>query len=155
LIDRTTNKVLEVFKKTTPDQIMLQAQFDSGAVLSYHLRADAPMPGTPGLLWRIFGTKGEIQLTAPSFYINVGSLTPQVSLYQRSAEKAVEVPVIKDEYEALPLAARNIARQYEGFARGDMAGIPDFELAIKRHALIEEMLRRWDSGEQTSAAGLI
>jgi predicted dehydrogenase len=155
LINRKTGETVEIVRKTAPDQILFQSQHDSGAVLSYHLRSDKPMPGNSALLWRIFGTEGELQVTAPSAYVNVGFPTPTISFSQRGAEKAVDVPVIKDEWEGLPPTARNIARQYEGFAKGDLTGIPDFEMGVKRHALIEEMLRRWDSGDQTSSAGLI
>ena len=45
--------------------------------------------------------------------------------------------------------AKNIGRQYEAFRMGETEGIPDFELALKRHALIEEMYWRWDQGTQS------
>lgn len=50
-------------------------------------------------------------------------------------------------------AAQNVARLYEAFAEGkrdsgDEGYYPDWEEAVKRHKLIDEMYKRHDAGEQ-------
>jgi predicted dehydrogenase len=149
LVNRETNEIVEVFKKTTPDQIMLQATLETGAVLSYHTRADAASPSDPALIWRIFGTKGEIELTTTSrAYLNVGPVDTKITLHERRTGKVEEVKLGDDKFAELPSVARNIARIYEAYKDGTTEAVDDFDAALKRHALIDEMLRRWDSGEQ-------
>ena len=43
----------------------------------------------------------------------------------------------------LPVIARGIARLYEGYRRGE-GGVPDWDVAVKRHEVVEEMWRRYD-----------
>lgn len=57
-----------------------------------------------------------------------------------------------DGLDTLPHPAQNVGRIYEAFAagkrsrEGEAGGYPGWDVAIRRHELIEEMWRRWDAG---------
>lgn len=59
--------------------------------------------------------------------------------------EVITVDVRRDEYEHLPVLARNIARLYEAFtstkaeSKGEKEWYPDFEYALRKHDVIEEM----------------
>lgn len=53
-----------------------------------------------------------------------------------------------DEWDALPRHARNVARLYEAFWKGESEGIVTFEAAVRRHEMIDGIYEAWDKGEQ-------
>lgn len=125
-------------------------------VLSYHLRGGKPFPNSgssssvPQFVWNIYGTKGEIQVTAPTLGLNV-TTDVKIRVYDAATDKDEEVKVDRDDFlDGLEMPGRNISRLYEQFADGGK--YPDFEHATMRHALIDEMLSRWDSGKQSAEA---
>jgi predicted dehydrogenase len=143
---------------TVPNQIVFDAILKSGAVLTYKLHNTATIsPGAkpsvdgrrmPALDWRIFGSKGEIRITNyVTWALNAGSEDTKIEIYKADDGVVSEVDLEADEFKDVPLPARNIARVYEAFAAGlDVGGnkkvwYPDFEHALKRHELIEEMYR--------------
>lgn len=138
---RRVNGVIseEWHDKDTPDQIMLQGQFDREppAVLSFHLRAGSKAFGSPGSTWKVFGTKAEL-------IVDFSSAGPQmanaISMRLSNFEtKLVEEVVIYEggpEWEGLPFQGQNIGRLYEAYAAGEEVG--DFDLALRRHQLLDE-----------------
>jgi predicted dehydrogenase len=42
----------------------------------------------------------------------------------------------------------NVGRQYEAFAKGDTATILDFDHAVKRHQIIDAILKSAESGQR-------
>jgi len=135
---------------TVPDQIMLHGTLSpSNAPITIHYRGGKPFPNTPNIEWRIQGDKGEIRLTSSSWSLNVGRPDTTVELFdQAKGEEKGEVEVVvmeRDEWESLPMPARNIARMYEAFRKGEW--VPDFEWAVGRHGMIEEMWRRYDASQ--------
>jgi predicted dehydrogenase len=148
IIDRKTNAVVETVIKNTPDQFLIQGTLQSGALLSFHLRGGKPFPTGPQFLWRIYGEKGEIEVTAPMAYLNVGSDDTKVLLHDQLTGQVETIEVEKDEWDELPQPAKNIARLYEAIRKGESEGVADFESTVQRHALIEEMYKHWDSGDQ-------
>jgi predicted dehydrogenase len=148
IVDRNTNTLVETVIKDTPDQFLLQGTLESGALLSYHLRGGKPLPAGPQFLWRIYGEKGEIEVTASGALLNVGYGDEQILLHDQLTGKVEAVEVEKDQWEELPPQAKNIARLYEAFQKGEVEGVTDFEDIVKRHALIEDMYQHWDSGDQ-------
>lgn len=128
--------------------------------VSIHFRGGDPFPGMPAIEWRIQGSKGELKVTSSSPNLQVGSLDTRVEFWNGkeievlekekdewdalwfSGKKGGEDEEEGDEWAALKLGAGNIARLYEAFWKGEW--IPDFELGVKRHVLIEEMWERYD-----------
>ena len=145
------NKVItKSAPNTVPDQIMLHGTVPpSGAPVTIHYRGGKPFPGTPGIEWRIQGDIGEIRLTSPSWSLNIGRPDTKIELFDvETGEVEVEVVVPeRDQWDELPVPAQNIARMYEAFRKGEW--FPDFEWAVRRHAMIEEMWRRYDVSQRT------
>jgi predicted dehydrogenase len=149
IIDRKTNTVVDTVTKDTPDQVLIQGTLTSGAVLSFHIRGGKPFPSAPQFQWRIYGEKGEIEVTATGALLNVGYDNEKILLHDQISGEVETVEVEKDEWDELPRAARNIGRLYEAFRKGESdGGVADFEGVVKRHALIEDLYEHWDKGDQ-------
>lgn len=133
----------EWHNKDTPDQILLQGQFDREppAVLSFHLRAGSKSIGSPGSTWRIFGTKAELVVEFASAGPQMAKATSmRLSDFETKQVDEVVIHEGGSEWEGLPFQGQNIGRLYEAYAAGDEVG--DFELALRRHQLLDEF---WDS----------
>jgi len=131
--------------QTSHDLLSLHGRLQNGASLTFHLRGvgrGATFPSTPNLDWRIFGSTGDIRVTHDESILGGGvETTPIIEL--RKGEKVERIEVKVDELEGvgeMPLIARNIGAVYEAFAEGE--GYADFEHAVRRHRLIEEMYRQ-------------
>lgn len=144
-----TKNYVETITKDTPDHILIQAKLENGPVLSMNVRAGRPAPFEPKFLWRIYGTRGEIDIGADGMLLNVKTSGITIRIYDHESQKVEEVPVDKDGFEDLPGQAQNIGRVYEAFATGDENKVlVTFEDAFKRHVLIQKMLEHWDEGDQ-------
>ncbi|KAI9737339.1 MAG: hypothetical protein M1834_009493 [Cirrosporium novae-zelandiae] len=160
IVNLSTREVISQSQPNdVPNQIVFNAVMDSGAVFTYKLHNSATIsPGAkprqngggrmPALDWRIFGSRGELRITSYSTWsLNVGAEDVRLEIWKADQGEVVEVDVGADEFEDLPLRARNIAKVYEAFAAGiDGEGkkrewYPDFEYGLKRHELIETMYR--------------
>jgi predicted dehydrogenase len=131
---------------TVPDQIMLHGLVaPSNAPVSIHFRGGKPFPGSPGIDWRIQGDKGELRLTSPSCSLNVGRPDTKIEWYDVGKETVEVLVPNKDVWDDLPTPAHNIARQYEAYRKGDWH--PDFEWAVKRHMMLEEIWARYDDAQ--------
>jgi len=144
IIHKPTGEVVDTVIKDTHDTILIHGRLTSGVLLSYNLRGGKPFPGAegPGLLWRVNGEKGEIQVIASGVMLNVGGYDDIVVKVFDFATEQVETVPWEDEFKALPAPARNIGRQYESLYSGGDLGIVDWKQAVERHALIEEMYER-------------
>ena len=134
----------DLYDKDTPDQILLQGRLDRHppAVLSFHLRAGDRFIGSPGAIWRIYGTKGELAIE----FASAGPQIAAASSFRFSNSETGEVEDITvdeggSEWTDLPTQGQNIGRLYEAFASGSDHG--DFETALKRHQLLDEF---WAAG---------
>lgn len=133
----------ELYEKDTPDQIMLQGTLDRTppALLSFHLRAGDRFIGSPGSIWRIYGTKGELAVE----FASAGPQIAEAASFRFSnsdTDKVEEFDIHEDsEWTDLPVQGRNIGRLLEAYAAGESYG--DWDLALKRHQLIDEF---WASG---------
>ncbi|KIW24749.1 uncharacterized protein PV07_10443 [Cladophialophora immunda] len=129
----------ELYEKDTPDQILLQGQFarEPPAVLSFHLRSGARFLDAPGSTWEIYGTRAVL-------LVDFASAGPQmakalsVRLYNLETKTVEDIAVDEggDEWTRLPNQGQNIGRLYEAYASGE--GYGDFDLAVKRHELLDE-----------------
>jgi len=134
----------ELYDKDTPDQILLQGrlQRDPPAVLSFHLRAGDRFINHPGSTWRIYGTQGELVLEFASAGPQIGpAASIRFSNFDTGEIEEIKVDEGGKEWTDLPTQGQNIGRLYEAYAQGKPYG--DFELALKRHELIDEF---WASG---------
>ena len=129
----------ELYDKNTPDQILIQGRLERhpSAVFSFHLRAGDRFIGSAGSIWRIYGTKGELAVEFASAGPQMAKAT---SMRFSNAEKGEVEEVVSDEggeeWTDLPTPGQNIGRLYEAYATGE--GYPDFDVAVKRHELLDE-----------------
>ncbi|KAI9722729.1 MAG: hypothetical protein M1812_001660 [Candelaria pacifica] len=145
-------------KKTTPDQIMLQGSLTSGAVASLHMRGGAPFKDSPALLWRIYCERGEIRLTAPMPFLGLADKDVKIELHDGNTDKVETVEskpgegdeAFKNLEKDVPRygkhEAQNIARLYEAFAKGEKDKYVDFEGAVRRHKMLDEMYKSYEEG---------
>ena len=131
--------LVETVPRVTPDHVLLQGTFQSGALLTFQLRPGKPFPGTPGMTWSIYGDTGEIRITAPGHFLNLDYPETKIEIHDLATDKVEEVAIEKDEFSDLPRPAQNIARLYEGIAKGDHDKIADFGAAIGRHRFLESI----------------
>ena len=148
LIDlENKGKVVDTITKDTPDNISLQGRFKSGTLLNYGLRSAAPFPGEPGMRWTINGEKGEVLITCPSAMFDINHEGVKIQLHELSNDKAEDIELPADKLADLQHPAQNVGRLYEAYAEGDTKGYCDWNLALKRHELIEEMFQRGDGSK--------
>lgn len=159
IIDRKTDTVVDTVTKDTPDQVLVQGTLTSGAVLSAHYRGGKPFASPPQALWRIYGEKGEIEVTAPSPLYNV--VTPalvKILLHDQAQGEVEEIKIEKDAFDAefgdLPGPAQNIGRLYEAYRKGENT-VVWFEEAVARHDMLADMYTAWDGGEQGRTASFV
>jgi predicted dehydrogenase len=132
--------------RETPDQVLVQGTIaGSGAPLSIHLRGGKPFKGTPSLIWRIFGTKGEIKVTSMSSSLGITTGTEKVEVYDHEKDEVVVVDCpFPDAVKNIGPFAKCIGLDYEAFATGQTEGVVTFKDAVVRHTFIDEI---WNSNE--------
>ncbi|KAL3450215.1 hypothetical protein BJX65DRAFT_305669 [Aspergillus insuetus] len=141
-IIRADGSVLEESaRKTAPDHIMLQGTLTSGAVFSATVRGGSPCKDTPGLVWSIYGERGEIRILGPSAFIELAG-TSSIELYDFDKDVVEQIEYKKGTFNEFGPLSRNVARVYEAIAAGDKSLLCDFEGAVKRHEFIEEVYRQ-------------
>ncbi|KAF1979735.1 NAD-binding Rossmann fold oxidoreductase family protein [Bimuria novae-zelandiae CBS 107.79] len=132
-------------QRTSHDHFLLNGTLASGAVLSYSLRGGPAFDGS-GAFWRIYGTKGAIQVTGPDSYLQIAEENISIKVFEYGKEGLEELHADKDEWSAekYSLYCKNIARLYEGFADGKGAeqGVLGWEDAVKRQKFVEEMYKK-------------
>lgn len=152
LVDDKDN-VVETVEKDTPDQVMFAGRLENGTLLSYHLRGGAPFADQPGVIWTIYGEKGEIKITNPMSLLDIVPAGINIQLQVFGKEGVEELKVPEDDMTSLKHPSQNVGRIYEAFAKGEVGTYPDWKLAMKRHELMEEMWRRSD-GERAFGEGV-
>lgn len=143
---------LEEGVRDTPDQILIQGHLQSGAVLSIHQRGGVPFKGEPGLSWRIYGEKGEIDVSSVGTFMQVGygdDMHIKLHDYQKDEVQVIDWS-IKDDCQSLPGPAQNIGRLYEAFADGNVDQYADWEQAVARHRLIQKAFESSETGKSVS-----
>ncbi|KAG4438429.1 hypothetical protein IFR05_006082 [Cadophora sp. M221] len=143
-----------------PDQQFFQGITTSNIPFSMHRRGGAPFPGTPAVEWRIQGEKGEIRLTSTDYFIHMGHPEPSTKIELFVEGEGVsevhwddgEIDGRRDEVTemGLPVIARGIARLYEANRKGEW--VPDWEWAVRRHEVVEEMWRKYDEDVEKGLA---
>ncbi|KAF2147541.1 uncharacterized protein K452DRAFT_282553 [Aplosporella prunicola CBS 121167] len=148
LHDPATNKTVDTIPRSSHDHALIQGRLESGALFSVHMRGGPPVPGSPGITWRVYGTQGEIVFTAAIAMLNLTSPDERIQLHDHSAGTVEDVAVPPDALDEanLPLQARNVGRLYEAFAERRTAEYPDWADAVVRHRLVDELYEREKTG---------
>ncbi|KAK8091310.1 NAD-P-binding protein [Apiospora phragmitis] len=125
--------------QTAEDTIFINGVLASSVPVQYSLCGGAPFKGAPALDWRILGTKGELRVTASGVFLQIGYPDQKIDFFDSVADQVTEIPIQTDEWDKLPIPARNVARFYEGIAGDEKAKklLCGFEDAIERHRFLE------------------
>ncbi|CZR54084.1 related to dehydrogenases and related proteins [Phialocephala subalpina] len=137
---------IETKNKTSDDTIFLNGTLTSGIPISMTLRGGKPFKDIPGLDWRIYGSTGEIRITASGPFLQIGYPDMKIQVHDFEKDTVEEVEVEKDKFDSedggkgiFGLPARNVGRLYKSLAEGKVNC--SFEDAVERHALIDGMYR--------------
>src|ERR1700737_2160021 len=142
----------EPIQMTSPDQVLLSGVLQSGAGASVHLKG-----GTANgmrFLFEIHGTEGTLAAVPAdprqATYIQVSDFTVRGA---RAGEPLADLS-IPESYRWVPPAVPaglpfNVAQLYTRMAEGIREGksvSPDFDVAVKRHRLLDVLQKAWDTG---------
>jgi predicted dehydrogenase len=142
----------ETIQMTAPDQVLLSGVLQSGAVASIHLKGGVTN-GT-GFLFEIHGAEGALAIVPANprqeIYIQVSEFTVRGA----QAGKPLADLSIPERYRWVPPAVPaglpfNVAQQYTRMAEAVREGksvSPDFDVAIKRHQLLDAIQKASDTG---------
>ncbi len=145
-----TNEMIDV---EVPDNVMVAGVLESGAGVSAHV---ATVPGpTPGFRLEIYGRGGALAITTPG--------APQrdrnhvMGAQGKGAMAPIEVPASYVEVPADTPSGppHNVAHLYRRLAKAMRDGTqvePDFDHALKRHRLIDAIMRSSREGRPVSVA---
>ena len=148
----TLGKIRRIQDAVVPDQVLLSGVLQSGAVASVHLKGGTTN-GT-GFLFEIHGTEGALTIVPAdprqATYIQVSEFTVRGA----QAGKPLADLSIPESYRWVPPAVPtglpfNVAQLYvrmpEGIREGNSAS-PDFDVAVKRHELLDVIQKASDTG---------
>lgn len=153
LVARRGKAILLRDRSTVPmpmhDQIAFSGTLENGALASVHYYGG--MSSGRDFVWELSGTEGTIVLSADRGYANISDL--KIEGAQRNGK--IEALSIPNKYRlapsSLPFAATNVAALYTQYALDLAQGtslVPDFELAVRRHRLIDAIQRSNASGRR-------
>jgi predicted dehydrogenase len=149
----------ETIPMTAPDQVLISGVLQSGAVASVHLKSGTAN-GT-GFLFEIHGTEGTLAIVpadpchpCQATYIQVSEFTVRGA----QAGKPLADLSIPESYRWVPPEVPaglpfNVAQMYVRMAEGIRKGksvIPDFDVAVKRHQLLDAIQKASDTGIRQS-----
>jgi predicted dehydrogenase len=142
----------ETIPMTAPDQVLPSGVLESGAVASVHLKGGF-INGT-GFLFEIHGTDGDLAIVPADprqvTYIQVSEFTVRGA----QAGKPRAEFSIPESYRWVPRAVPtglpfNVAQLFMRMAKGIRDGkpvSPDFDVAVKRHHLLDAIQKASDTG---------
>ena len=128
--------------RTTYDQILVQGTLQSGGVISVHQRGGPPFKGSPGLIWRIQGELGQIEVTADGSFPHLGYKKMDIRIHDFESDNVTAVDWKAQESrstQALHAPAADIGEIYEAFARGNSH--TDWAEAVRRQEMIDEVFK--------------
>ena len=145
-ITGTSNDVIDTVTTNVPDWIALDGTLASHDIpLDIVFRRGEPFKGHYGFEWLVSGELGEIKVSGPGPIMHVAVGSHRIEVYDFAKEEVEDISY-GDEYEDLPVPARNVGRLYDLFAKGDAKTYPDFDHAVRRHQEIESMYSSSDGG---------
>jgi predicted dehydrogenase len=144
----------EMIEMTAPDQVLINGVLQSGAVASLHLKGGTAN-GTV-FLFEVHGTKGTLSIVPvdshQATYIQVSEFTVRGA----QADKPLADLPIPESYRWVPPAVPaglpfNVAQLFVRMAEGIREGksvSPDFDVAVKRHQLLDAIQKASDTGSR-------
>jgi predicted dehydrogenase len=142
----------ETIQMTSPDQVLISGVLQSGAVASVHLKGGTTN-GT-GFLLEIHGTDGDLAIvptdSRQATYIQVSEFTVRGA---QGGKPLADLSIPKS-YRWVPAAvpaglpfnvSQLFMRMAEGIREGKSAS-PNFDLAVKRHQLLDVVQKASDTG---------
>lgn len=141
-----TGERLEV---TAPDTVMVDGEVEGGIAVS---AAITSVPGIgSGLRFEVQGTDGTLAITSPG----MSQITVLELLGAHRGERQLApltVPadcwLVPQDLVGPPLNVAQLLRVLGASIRGDTPAVPDFDLAVRRHALLDAIQRASDSGQR-------
>jgi predicted dehydrogenase len=142
----------EVHPMTSPDQVLVSGVLESGAVASVHVKG-ATANGI-GFLFEIHGSEGDIAIAprrpGTGSSVQISELTLRGS---QGGKPLADLP-ISESYRWVPPAVPagpplNVAQLFKRMADGIRDGksaSPGFDLALRRHRLLDAIEKASDSG---------
>ena len=118
-----------------------------GASVSLYYRRGQEFKGEPAYRLSINGEKGELRLLSlqgPSLHAQSYSKPVTIEIHDFETDEVTAVEWKWDDWqEVLPFASRSIGAVYELFAEGDAGDYTTFDIALKRHQQLNEILERF------------
>ena len=159
---RTTITVIETgetLPKTSPDQVLIAGALESGAMVSAHIQSG--VLHAQGVRLTIHGTEGDLVISASGPHIiEMADLRLQgaqgTSAGPLAPGKPLEDLPVPASYRLVPPQVPtgfvfNVAQLSAPVAadiRDGTSHAPDFELALKRHTLLDAIQRASDTGQR-------
>jgi len=134
--------VVKTTKRTTADQVTMSGILESGAQSSAIVFGAGPLKGEPGLVWRIEGEKGVVEVRGETAFAVSMSGDVKIRLHDFASGEVKDIEFVEDR----PGPPGNIGRLYDAFAEGQY--YPDWKWAVKRHAWVDALLRSQERGER-------
>ncbi len=144
----------ETLQMTSPDQVLLNGVLENGALASVHVRGGTAN-GT-GFLFEIQGSEGDLVIAPAKPRAGSSVQISELSVKGSQARTALEELPIAESYRWVPPSVpagppfnvgQLFVRMAEGIREGKPAG-PDFDLAVKRHRLLDAVQRASDTGRR-------
>jgi predicted dehydrogenase len=142
----------ETIQMTSPDQVLLSGVLQSGAVASVHVKGGTTS-GTD-FLFEIHGTEGDLAIVPADPRQATNIQVSEFTVRGAQAGKPLADLSIPESYRWVPPAVPaglpfNVAQLYmrmaEGIREGKSAS-PDFDVAVKRHRLLDVIQKASDTG---------
>ena len=142
-----TQRSVEV---TSPDNILITGTLESGAVVSAHVAAQ-PWHGS-GFRLEVYGREGTLVLTSQE-NAQISSVRLEGA---KGADSGLEIIPVTSRHRWVPKTVPegppyNVAQMWSRFAdaiRNNGAVEPDFDLAVRRHRLLDAIQRASDTGQK-------
>jgi predicted dehydrogenase len=133
---------VKTIKRTTADQVTMSGILESGAQSSAIVFGAGPLKGEPGLVWRIEGEKGVVEVRGETAFAVSMSGDVKIRLHDFASGEVKDIEFVEDR----PGPPGNIGRLYDAFAEGQ--SYPDWKWALRRHAWVDALLRSQERGER-------
>ncbi|RVX70375.1 hypothetical protein B0A52_05874 [Exophiala mesophila] len=142
LVDGTFTTIVEPkHQKTAHDHMFVNGTLEGDVPFSFTIRGGATFKDTPGLDWRIYGTKGEIRLTTNYGVLHGAGIEVKVQVFWEGTGEVKDVDLAVGSTDAgfgLDSPADDIARLYDAFAKRRTDQYLDFEGCLRWARFIQK-----------------
>jgi predicted dehydrogenase len=147
----------EILRMTSPDQVLVNGVLENGAVASVHVKGGATNGN--GFLFEIHGPDGDLVIAPTQPRAASSVQISELAIKGSPRGKALEPLPIPEKYRWVPPTMPagpplNMGQLFARMAAAIRAGRPaqpDFELAVKRHRLLDVVQMSSDTGARQPA----